>query len=226
MTNKATHIETASEGSNLDNPQGADFCLSSTIGGQRSSMSSDCQKGADFLKPSQTCLFDEDSSSSSSAELSKFFSLATVENSYHEWESSDLRAILSHQLSAPMVFDFCATIKSLVAAEETRTWTGERASIPRSFHDLFTHNSPSTKLLNLTKEFAKANWKHPDSPLPSEIAVVLYYTCIAVAFVRQGEWITKLSKGDAKCGLSWIQSQPWVDQSTKDICRQAVANLN
>lgn len=184
------------------------------------------ENAANSLKLSHSSDLNEIFPIPSKDELNNFFTHTTADKSHPEWEPSDLRAILSHQLSAPMVFDFCATMKSWVAAEEIRTWTGERGLEPKTFNDLFLHPSPSTKLLNLTKQFAKANSHHPESTIPPVIAVVLYYTCIAVAFVRLGEWITTLSRVEAMSGFTWVRSQSWVDHSTKDICRQALDGLN
>lgn len=151
--------------------------------------------------------------------------LSSLDDFTPDWSPKDLEAILSHQLSAPMAFDFCSHIKTWVAAEETRSWPGENTSSPKSFHDLFTHVSPSRRLLRLTKEFAKANCDCPESALPKEVALVLYYTCIAVALSRHNEWITDLKASDLRQGFSWVISRPWIDEETKAFCTEGIERL-
>ena len=70
----------------------------------------------------------------------------------------------------------------------------------KSFADLFHHPAPVIELLELAKDFAKANMDHPESGLPGEIAATLYYTSIAAALVRLDARISQLADADLQRG--------------------------
>jgi hypothetical protein len=148
--------------------------------------------------------------------------MSTLDGDAGEWNSNEMSALLSHQLSAPMNFDLSGNLSDWISPNEL---AANAKGMPGSFKDLFNHSSPPKRLLLLTKQFAKANWEHPDSPIPPEVAFVLYYTSIAVALFRLGERITRLKSSALKTGFSWVTLQPWVDEGTKQICRQALGCL-
>ena len=54
----------------------------------------------------------------------------------------------------------------------------------KSFGDLLHHPNPPLELLRLTKDFAKACRLSRSGPLPREIATLLYFASIIVAWVR------------------------------------------
>ena len=97
--------------------------------------------------------------------------------------------------------------------------------LPRSFADLLRHQSPHLELLELVKDFAKANADHPENGLPKEIAAVLYYACIAAALLRLKARISKLSDADLRRGLRWAAEQPWLDEETKQLLARALAAM-
>src|SRR5205823_4989142 len=80
-----------------------------------------------------------------------------------------------------------------------------------SFGDLLSHPRPPLELLELTKEFAKTSDTRASSPLPPEVATVLYYAAIVAARLRHGAGITGLGARDLRDGIAWALRQPWLD---------------
>jgi hypothetical protein len=139
------------------------------------------------------------------------------------WRTDELAAILRHQMSAPVLVDLggfdprtAARLKHLSQAQSL---------VLRSFADLFRHPSPPVEVLELVKDFAKANMDHPESCLPREIAAVLYYLSIAAALVRLGTRITHLSDADVKQGLLWAKRLAWLDADTRKLLGQALKKM-
>lgn len=107
-----------------------------------------------------------------------------------------------------------------------RTLGEAQGLLLKSFADLFHHPAPSRELLELVKDFAKANLDHPESGLPAEITSALYYTSIAAALVHLDERISKLSDADLQNGLRWAQQQAWLDERTKGLLAEASKKLS
>ena len=89
-----------------------------------------------------------------------------------------------------------------------------------SFNDLLHHPRPPIELLELTKAFAKACRSHPDSPLPDEVATVLYLGSIVAAMTRCDRPISKLGSDGLRHGLDWALNQPWLDQPTRNLLEE------
>ena len=117
------------------------------------------------------------------------------------WEERELAAVLRHQLAAPLHVDL-------------RTRGDETVA---TFYDLLHHPTPPIELLALAKDFAKACRADPDSPLPREVAAVIYFGAIAVARRRCGTLITQLSPEELRAGVEWVLAQPWVDPATREL---------
>lgn len=139
------------------------------------------------------------------------------------WRADELAAIFKHQMSAPIVVDLGAFDPQ--TASRLRTLSEAQGLLLKSFADLFHHPAPVIELLELVKDFAKANLDHPESGLPAEIAATLYYTSIAAAFVRLDARISQLSDADLARGLRWTLEQAWLDEPTKKLVSQALAKL-
>jgi hypothetical protein len=95
----------------------------------------------------------------------------------------------------------------------------------KSFADLFHHPAPPLELLEMTKDFAKANMDQAQSSLPNEVAAALYYTSIAAALVRLDARITRLQEAELRRGLLWTREQGWLDEDTKQLLLQAAAKI-
>ena len=139
------------------------------------------------------------------------------------WRPEEFRAILQHQLSVPIQFDLGNLDPGLAA--KLKTLSEAEGLLVKSFGDLFHHACPPIELLRSTKDFAKANREHPNSPLPREIASLLYYLTIAVALARCGERITQLGDEDLRRGFDWAMTQSWVDEKTKSLIGEALKLL-
>jgi hypothetical protein len=131
------------------------------------------------------------------------------------WLSGELGDILRHQLTAPVDFDM-SRLDPQSARRLRRTMA---ASVPRirSFADLFRHPRPPLKLLELTKQFAKASRNHPESPLPEEIASILLYGSIVAARLRWGQRISDLDDDALLRALRWCLQQEWLDDAMRSL---------
>ena len=150
--------------------------------------------------------------------------LALDSRAARTWKPEELSAILDHQLSAAVQFDLRGLDEP--AASKLRALTEARGLLGASFADLLHHPDPPVELLQLTKLFAKACGSHPDSPLPREIAQVLYFVSIAVAMMRYETMITALGEDALRSGLTWVIDQPWVDEGTRSLCRRGFEHLD
>ena len=135
------------------------------------------------------------------------------------WRPEEFGEILRHQLNAPLGSDLehldpatADHLKALAEAESLKI---------RSFADLFRHPHPPIDLLRLIKDYAKSNRDHPESHLPGEVAAVIYYLSIVVAWLRCGQKITRLSEPDLQQGVDWALSLSWTDEETKTTFREA-----
>jgi len=150
--------------------------------------------------------------------------LASGEERARLWRPDELAAIFRHQMSAPMVVDL-GSFDSRTATK-LRTVSEAQGLVLKSFSDLFHHPAPVVELLEMVKDFAKANLDQPDSALPDEIAAALYYTSIAAALVRLDTKISKLTDADLQTGLRRTMKQAWLDEKTKELLAQALAKIS
>ena len=150
--------------------------------------------------------------------------MATGEARAELWRPDELAAVFRHQMSAPMLVDLGGFDPR--TATRLRTLSEAQGLLLKSFADLFHHPSPPVELLELVKDFAKANLDHPGSGLPGEIAAALYYTSIAAALVRLDARISQLPDADLQRGLRWAMEQGWLDEKTKELLAQALKKVS
>jgi hypothetical protein len=139
------------------------------------------------------------------------------------WRPEELGAIFRHQMSAPILVDLGGY--DTAAATRLKKLSEAQSLLLKSFSDLFHHPAPPLELLELTKNFAKANMDHPASSLPNEVATTLYYASIAAALVRLDTRISRLKDADLHRGLLWTSEQPWLNEPTKQLLLQAAAKI-
>jgi hypothetical protein len=139
------------------------------------------------------------------------------------WRPEELTAIFRHQMSAPVLVDLGGYDPGTAA--RLKRLSDAQSLLLKSFSDLFHHPAPPLELLELTKDFAKANMDHAQSSLPGEVAAALYYTSIAAALVRLGARITRLADAELRRGLLWTSDQVWLDAETKQLLLQAAAKF-
>ena len=140
------------------------------------------------------------------------------------WRADELAAIFKHQMAAPIVVDLGGFDQRTAA--RLRVLSEAQGLVLKSFTDLFHHPAPPVELLELVKDFAKANLDHPESGLPGEIAATLYYTSIATALVRLDTRISQLSESDLRQGLRWAREQTWLDEKTRALLGQALDKVS
>ncbi|MGH8024449.1 MAG: hypothetical protein ACRED1_12755, partial [Limisphaerales bacterium] len=140
------------------------------------------------------------------------------------WRPEELAAMLRHQMSAPVLMDLGGFDPR--TANQLKALTAAQGLLLSSFADLFNHSNPPIQLLQLVKDFAKANLDHPESGLPREIATALYYASIAAALARSGRRISQLSDADLRRGLRLTSEQPWLDAGTKSLLAEAMKQIS
>ncbi len=140
------------------------------------------------------------------------------------WNADELGAVLRHQLTAPVQFDLAQLDRGDAFKLVTVADAGHL--LLRSFNDLLHHPHPPLALLEMVKEFAKANLNHPDSPLPPEIANVFYYASIMSALITSRRKITKLDNAQLREGVEATLAQPWLDEPTRSLLRRGLDVLN
>ena len=136
----------------------------------------------------------------------------------------ELAAIYRHQMTAPVAVDLRALEGTLLA--RLKLLAEANGLLLKSFGDLFHHPAPPLELLRLVKDFAKRNREHPKSPLPREVATVLYYLSIAAASVRCQTQITSLESTRLRQGLAWAANREWSDAPARELLLQAKAALS
>jgi hypothetical protein len=87
--------------------------------------------------------------------------LAAGEERAKLWRPEDLAAMFRHQMSAPILVDL-GSFDVRTAARLT-TLSQAQGLLLKSFSDLFQHPAPPVELLELVKNFAKANVDHPEA---------------------------------------------------------------
>lgn len=94
-----------------------------------------------------------------------------------------------------------------------------------TFRELLHHAQPPLDLLYLVKDYAKLIREDPRSHVPPDVAILLYYGCIAVALLRHGRRISSLSDDDLRCGFNWAVRQNWIDDPTRCLFLDALTSL-
>lgn len=135
----------------------------------------------------------------------------------------EVGAILRHQLAAPVAFDLGAL--EVVEAQRVRLITDAQGLLLRSFADLFGHAHPPLKLLELTKQFAKAHMSDPQSPLPQDVARVLYILSILTARRKCQAVITTQDDASIRAHARDILGQAWLDEATRAMLQEGLTAL-
>jgi hypothetical protein len=107
------------------------------------------------------------------------------------WPPDELAAMLRHQLRSKL---------------ESET-----------FGDVLHAASPAIESLKRIKDFGKQHRNDPASPLPRDIATVLYFAAIAAALAKCGQRISQLDDASIRAGVEWAVALPWLDESTRAL---------
>lgn len=135
------------------------------------------------------------------------------------WSAAELAAILEHQLAADVQFDL-ERFDEAVGVDLPKMLCSVDGPPIQSFRDLFEHPQPPIELLDLTRRFAKACRSRGDSPLPAEIATVLYLGSIAAAMTKHEHRLTSLCDEALCSGFDWALDQDWMDESTRHLLQR------
>lgn len=135
------------------------------------------------------------------------------------WSEGEIKAILQHQLDAPLEFD----LSRLEHAEASLA--GLRGGSIRTFRELLAHARPPLALLELTRRFAKTCRSQPEGPVPDEVSTVLYLAAIAAARLAWGQRISRLDDSAFRHALDWALEQSWLDAGVGDLLARARAGL-
>ena len=150
-------------------------------------------------------------------------SMLEFQEHQHTWSTEDLRAMLGHQLAAPLHLSL-GTL-SAEASHQVRQIKPPLNPL-LSLEQLLGLDHPPVELLKLVKRFAKICMGDHENPLPSEIVMVLYYTSIAAALVRLGEPISRLPAESLQHGMRWLIDQPWLTQELRDLLNNALTHVS
>jgi hypothetical protein len=139
------------------------------------------------------------------------------------WTPREIEAIYRHQLATPLQVELGA-----LPATEAKTLTGLADAgglLLKSIGDLLHHPHPPATLLTMLKDFAKRLMEHPQSPLPRDVASLLYWAAIASGLAHGGRRLTSLTNDRLLEGFRWAASQSWVDATTVELIRSAEHTL-
>ncbi|MBN2506200.1 MAG: hypothetical protein JXQ71_05850 [Verrucomicrobia bacterium] len=139
------------------------------------------------------------------------------------WGPEELRASLAYELDAPMAFD----LGHLVEGDRRRLarLTAAQGLLLRSLRALFEHPHPPPELLRLAKDYAKSHSESPQGSPPREVALVLYYLCIAAASERCGTRLTQLTATELRAGYGWALDRPWLEGVARTLLARAREHL-
>lgn len=136
-----------------------------------------------------------------------------------DWRADELSALLRHQLATPLTADLANAAPD--AQQTLAAVTGPLAPALRTFGDLFRQPQPPLALLQLTKQFGKNHRQDPTSPLPAEIATIIYFASIVLARLRCRQSISDLEPQALHRGIQWALAQPWLDDSLRRVFQEA-----
>jgi hypothetical protein len=132
------------------------------------------------------------------------------------WQPDELQAVLRHQLASRLE----AALGDSAARKLATIDPALSQPLPASLADLLHHPHPPLALLEMLKEFAKSHALEAQSPLPREIAMLLYYAAIVVALKRCGSRITDLSDAELRRGIAGMLDCQWIDSDTRRLLEQ------
>jgi hypothetical protein len=125
------------------------------------------------------------------------------------WKPQELGEILAHQLSMP------ATGESFGNTNQPVGQSGP------TLRQLLTDSKPSLDVLRTVHRAAKADCSSDTALLPRDVALVIYYACIASALVHMNQRISDLDDAKLKQAFSWSLKRKWLDAGLVDLFKQA-----
>lgn len=139
------------------------------------------------------------------------------------WGPADYAAIFNHQLGCPIRDALPGLPAERFAV--VKDWCERRCPPVVSLGDLLADPAPSARVLRTVKAWAKRSGAGEDGVLPHEVADVLYHLCIAVAFAKCGERVSRLDTSQMKAGFEWALRRCWVPSGIHDLFRAGLRTL-
>jgi hypothetical protein len=134
------------------------------------------------------------------------------------WKPDELGAILEHQLGAPL------RDSGLLLEAADGAWLPLGPIV--SFADVLRDPAPSLPLLEALVQTTD-NWRGElDSPVPEEVATVLYFAAISAARVRLGDRISEHDNRSLAQKLHELTSLSWLDPATRGLMTDAIWALS
>jgi hypothetical protein len=112
----------------------------------------------------------------------------------------DLAKLMDRPISVSLVSDDPAESARVAAMCQ------DQHILLNSLGQLFLALQPPTQVLILVRDFAKRHLASPQSPIGRHAARVIYLGTIAAALVRNGEWISSLSREQVDEQWKWALS--------------------
>jgi hypothetical protein len=155
--------------------------------------------------------------SSTPEQISKLLQLdqATPE----QWRPEDLRAMVRHQMSAPLEFDL-GTVKLSQLDQKTgaESLTDAARSDIKSFGDLLQSDRPPLELLKLSQKFFKQNVAASSKgSMEQKIAYLFYLLSIVAARTRLEVKTSKLSDKELLNGIQSMVNGTWIDDQVREL---------
>ncbi|MDH3584325.1 MAG: hypothetical protein OER86_08935, partial [Phycisphaerae bacterium] len=134
----------------------------------------------------------------------------------HSWQEDEFQAVLQGQMLAPLELEL-GTVDPVAWSSHFRALARAASPPIETLLDLFLHDDPPLDLLVAVKDYAKGLYHDDPSPLPREVAAVLYFASLAVAGRHHDRKITDLDDAAVRRGTAWASTQDWVDDTTRRL---------
>jgi hypothetical protein len=141
-----------------------------------------------------------------------------------EWEPFDYETMLSRLLKTPLAEALPGFDPRAIAAATESAPGAQPGSLTLS--TIFTDPAPSIELLRAIKDWSRRSTRSKDPPLPLDIASLLYFTSIAAAQIRAGQWISKLDPAIFQRGVEMFVAEPWVGEPVRSLLGESLSKAN
>ena len=138
------------------------------------------------------------------------------------WRDDELATVWRHQLSARLEPELAEWDADLL--RRLRNDPAAAAKIGDTVAAILHATDTPRPVLMALKSLGKAMNQDRTRGIPHDIGKLLYFAAIAAALAR-GERISELNQPTLKQGLTFAVEQTWLDPSTLQLLRNALATL-
>lgn len=147
------------------------------------------------------------------ARLARFIDVTSEDS--QDSNQDQFRLAWIAQLAVPLELDSTQTTP--------RSDKPEGLAAPRTIGELIRHPHPQEDWLLSLKTYAQQHRHHPSSPLPLQVAYMLYYASLVLARVRCHTSISSLSIDDLIAGAHWALAQDWIDPASRQLFERVIS---